>query len=636
MMADKRGAMHTASNDRSPCRAELILLLLVALAAFLLRFAHPARMAVEHFDEGVYASGVWFDADDGYRYPDRHLYAPPLLPLSIESLILLMGPSHLATLLVSVLAGSLSVAVIWCVARAWFGPQAGLSAAALAAFSDFHLLYSRTALTDVMLGFWLLLSAYCLWKSISEGSFGWAAAAGLSAAGAWWTKYNGWLPLAVGLAGTIPWLIQRRLRTVTAGRAAACWAVACFVAALAWSPVVFGLQQYGGYAAVAANHRTYLHGLSEWLPALLRQAANLGFVDGWPTAVGLGLSVLLPAVLLPLSRRSFTWNPDLAEPREARAGTEQSGTASPSPESARLPTTGPAAHVLQYRVVFAALAAGAVAVLPSGMLLLAGGVAGCCVQLFDRSRAEGTEILCTSRRHLAAWMTTAWFLCLLAATPFYRPYPRLVLPWLISAWLGCAALVGWWLRADGTATAATPSGKKAERSRGISALLVLVSLAASAWLAAERFSPRPVGWQERTGLERIAQKIVERIAREADRGHQARAEPIFLYVYAEPALFFHISALAPHRIAAGPVSNLDFVRPADPPPMPTFLATGPHAHRSQRFAEHWRKLGDRFETVQQYDYVPSDLVRLNHHPPAALAGDDDQRPDEQVRLYRLR
>ena len=41
-------------------------------------------MAVEHFDEGVYASNIWFGPEAGYQYPMRRLYAPPLLPSLIE------------------------------------------------------------------------------------------------------------------------------------------------------------------------------------------------------------------------------------------------------------------------------------------------------------------------------------------------------------------------------------------------------------------------------------------------------------------------------------------------------------------------------------------------------------------------
>src|SRR5690606_10005599 len=62
-------------------RAWLILLLTLAVAA---RVAAPDRMAVEHFDEGVYSAtsneDFWFADDPEFRFPDRHLYAPPLLP----------------------------------------------------------------------------------------------------------------------------------------------------------------------------------------------------------------------------------------------------------------------------------------------------------------------------------------------------------------------------------------------------------------------------------------------------------------------------------------------------------------------------------------------------------------------------
>ena len=67
-----------------PARAELLCLAGAILLGAILRLAYPGRMAIEHFDEGVYASNFWFGAEEGYEYPARHLYAPPLLPAAIE------------------------------------------------------------------------------------------------------------------------------------------------------------------------------------------------------------------------------------------------------------------------------------------------------------------------------------------------------------------------------------------------------------------------------------------------------------------------------------------------------------------------------------------------------------------------
>ena len=72
-------------------RRELLFVVLISLLGLALRFWDLSAIAVEHFDEGVYASNLWFTAEEGYRYPDRHLYAPPLLPSLIEWSLLIFG-----------------------------------------------------------------------------------------------------------------------------------------------------------------------------------------------------------------------------------------------------------------------------------------------------------------------------------------------------------------------------------------------------------------------------------------------------------------------------------------------------------------------------------------------------------------
>ena len=54
------------------------------LAIGLRRGCALSRSAVEHFDEGVYASNIYFAAPE-YAYPLQRFYAPPLLPALIEA-----------------------------------------------------------------------------------------------------------------------------------------------------------------------------------------------------------------------------------------------------------------------------------------------------------------------------------------------------------------------------------------------------------------------------------------------------------------------------------------------------------------------------------------------------------------------
>ena len=230
MAAAKGGLRKRARHPRSPhgqpqrpvvearqpwagtfARGELLLVVVVVAAGILLRLAWPSQMAVEHFDKGVYSSNLWFTQELGYKFHLRHLYAPPLLPalieasLVIEQLFLRPGgePSSFAVMAPSLLAGSATPALLWWVTRCWFGSTPAIATLVLASFNDFHALYSRTALTDVVLMFFLVLAVWFGERACTENRPKWVLAAGLGTALAWWTKYNGWLPLAILLSGLI-------------------------------------------------------------------------------------------------------------------------------------------------------------------------------------------------------------------------------------------------------------------------------------------------------------------------------------------------------------------------------------------------------------------------------------------------
>ena len=59
----------------------------------------------------------------------------------------------------------------------------------------------------------MALAVYMIWRSICQGGIFSSVRSGLLVGAAWWTKYNGWLPLAIAIC---------RLRRLAAvGRAAA-------------------------------------------------------------------------------------------------------------------------------------------------------------------------------------------------------------------------------------------------------------------------------------------------------------------------------------------------------------------------------------------------------------------------------
>ncbi len=482
-----------------------MLVLLLSLTGGLLRYWSPERMAIEHFDEGVYASNLF--CPPSYAYPARHLYAPPLFPAVLEWALILGGRGS-AVMWVNVLAGSLMLPSVWWVARCWFGPAAALASLLLAATSGFHIAFSRMALTDVTLCLWMLWGVYFAWRAILSGTPAAIIAAGLCATLAWWTKYNGWLTLAISGAGLLAWLLTRERAAVAPvlGR----WAALATIALLAWSPVVWGLQSVGGYAAVSANHARYFGGRAEWGETLLRQWANLCVFDGVSTRLG-----LLAAVLL------LAW-PGLT-PGD-RAGQRS------------LP-------------LLSLLAAGGV-LLGSPVSLLILGLGSLLLTLLaghhsareaDRSLDTGAEQ--TSARRLAVWMLSAWLIGLLVAVPLYHPYPRLSLPWLVPAWL--AAGLGLSL-AFGHTNQIAGRGRLTARSRHWLVVISLLGWCGSAWwgnVCAR--SPRWAAWQSHAIWPPIVVEIMERI----DESLSLHAETLdsirgVVYVVGEPGLFFHLAEAA--------------------------------------------------------------------------------------------
>jgi dolichyl-phosphate-mannose-protein mannosyltransferase len=297
-------------------RRELVLLGVVLAVGAALRASALWHSAVEHFDEGVYASNLYFGPPD-YAYPLQRFYAPPLVPALIETGMICGLPANLAALLPSFFAGCGTTAALWWFGRSWFGPRAGIAVATLVALSPFAILFSAAALTDALLGLWLVLAVDAAARSLvvgtlrvplagdgtrsvptTYGDLRWAVGAGLFTGLAWWTKYNGWLPLAIE-AATLPllWLFVRPPRKqLTAWLG--CFAVTALVAAAVWSPYFIELQSHGGYAPIAENHAKYVVGLSGWFDSASRQAANFFVIDGGWTGAAIVAAVAL-AVMTP-------------------------------------------------------------------------------------------------------------------------------------------------------------------------------------------------------------------------------------------------------------------------------------------------------------------------------------------------
>ena len=484
--------LHVESSPRVlVSRTELVAILVIIVAGFAARFAFLNELAIEHFDEGVYASNLWFP-NEGYQYPDRFLYAPPLLPSLIEWSMLIFSPAHWAPFLPSLILGSLTVPLVWWSVRRWSSGASGIAAAALISLNDFHIAMSRSALTDAPMVFFLLLAVWLAVKALSGRSLRLAAVAGFATGLAWATKYNGWLPVAIAVSGSVAaWIFWPREKSPTKGNEGrlsvgsivACLAVLAVTAAATWFPVWWELQPIGGYARVADNHRNYVTGFAEWWPTAVRHEAIQRHYAGWPTLLSGWLAVVTSALVFRVERS--TWNELLPRSDDSKAGSSDvvkhgvkrstwndkretskqldKASSAASTSTAKRSTWNESRFIST--LLITAVLGGAVALSPVVALgvwslieLIASAQSVRRIQqqrLHDSSsktaddkraskkRAKvstttdvSPEIEGAHRSWFGVWLHLAWLCGLVLATPLYRPYPRLALPLLCVGCVG--------------------------------------------------------------------------------------------------------------------------------------------------------------------------------------------------------
>ena len=576
-----------------------------------LRVAYPSRMAIEHFDEGVYASNIWFGAEQGFEYPARYLYAPPLLPAAIEWTMIVAGmvgaPSDGATPMIPcLLAGIAMIVSLWWVGRNWFGPSAGVACSWLVAGSDLHCSYSRSAMTDVPVCLLILWAVYFFPKALAGGKPRDLALAAAFTALAWWTKYSGWLPLAIASSGCVAWqLFQPRLRRHP-GLLCQRFLIAMGLALILWSPVLLGLQKHGGYSAVASNHRQYMHGLTGWTKSASRQLLVTGLYDSLLSApyealVGSSsMELTIPAesgeeskkgpvkiplqslLLLDQDSLSRLLSPDLNE-------ADRSSFKPKLLENAFIPWL-----LLE--------------VFPVVLIIFALGGTLTSIVVADSDQAG-----------LSAWLLLAWICGLLLSTPFYHPYPRLILPLLVAVWLGVGAAIQFLGHRSHLAVRSSPVPTWESKWPEI---MLVGGLLASTLTRCQLGTFH--AWQDRSSLSRAAATISSRIRSET------KLDSI-VYVMGEPALFFHLKAAGLPLV--GPVQGLEFLE--GNAPVPVYLVRTSRAFRSRGFQDQWQAHRNDLEIVDRLTVRESHLVVLDENLSIAnLNG--KMRQGEAVSLFRAK
>lgn len=594
-------------------------LLILAITAIYGRAHRLADVSIEHFDEGVYASNLFIGPPE-FRYPFQELYAPPLFPAAIEWVFILFGATAQHALWVNVLLGSaLVLALGWTASQLRTDSSSDLglipfpvSAAAtmlIAAAAEIFLQYSRTALTDIPLTLWLVLAVGAGARGLTRGDWKWVVAGGCLTALAWWTKYNGWLPIAILGAGVAGWSLfdQRLSRTV--GGPVVRFLVLTVIAIGLWLPCLSALQKTGGYAAVAANHAGYVSGFSGWGSSALRHLQVDQFYTGWLTAAGMAIACVAVWLL----------------------------------SSARLPAGTPRAnfHIPRLVICTLSLAGG---VLLAGLLPVLLGLSLFAFaplfsaappqepQVAHRRKRKGSEEVPDSRpTTLGTWILLAWILGLLLATPMYRPFPRLILPLtaglLISAGVGLEAILT--RRRKGVAAESPLQPERGDHAEllGFAALVAGTLLVAT--VASVNLLPQPA-LEGRSGLVIAARQIETAIQADLSDHPSSNSGDVqaLIAVYGEPGLFFSLSQHYHEGgpFAAQPVSSTSPVTGLNSnPTVPVYLVTGPHARDAAEELSGNRDV----RLVATLEYSPSHLVLLDDFSPAEASG----RASEKIQVW---
>ncbi len=172
--------------------------------AALVRFWNLSGLGLTHFDEGSYVMAAkWLATlgEEGWIYQAGH--SPGLFPTVVGLFFWLFGISDSSAIAASVVSGSLTVGFLCFLGSYWLGPRVGVVSALFLATCEYHVIYSRLALTDATftLLFWAALAS--LFHATRVGSRGWFLLGGAFTGLCWNTKYHGFFPLLVIAA----WLV---------------------------------------------------------------------------------------------------------------------------------------------------------------------------------------------------------------------------------------------------------------------------------------------------------------------------------------------------------------------------------------------------------------------------------------------
>ncbi|WP_169976976.1 ArnT family glycosyltransferase [Tautonia rosea] len=448
-----------------------------------------STLGLDHFDEGIYAQAAsWVFAEGGLRALDPALipYAPPGFPFLVGLFYQGVGLSAAAVILVSILAGVLTIPVLAWLSRRTFGQGAGAATAALVALSGPHVVFSRTGLTDATSLLVWSLAMLAGARFLDRPGIGRAIGLGLFVGLAQLVKYNGGMTGLIVALTVLAAAIRPGAGRLALPKTLGFGLIGAVVSLLVYLPWFLFVERTTGYAGLLAHHRSYVDGVAGWWPNWQQQMAQTTALIGLTRT---GTSWLAISIAL-------AWiGAAIGQGRSVRSWK-------------RFRHLGPLLALILALVSLAS---------PPNLT-------------FWVALAWAPVLVCLDDRPSARLMAT-WFLVMAVSTPLYHPYARLWLPTLAASWMlggGLIAAVLCWLRGVRDEPATTPIRRSLRSLRHVVVVALVGVLLAELgpWLLPDRVRWFPDPLSRSDGSRRAAEFLRGELP-EASLG--ASTPPIFLY-----------------------------------------------------------------------------------------------------------
>jgi hypothetical protein len=288
------------------CNAEVLIVLALFIGSGIFRFYNFRNLGLTHFDEGIYASlgRILIKEPDSFYKSclNQAVFAPPLYPYLCGICFKHFGARDFISIVPSILSGILTCIVVFELGRIIDDIKTGLWAALFLMTNEFHIVYSRLALTDALFTLFFTLTVLLgviAWKKNKWWCY---IFPGISAGLAMNTKYSGFIPLVLVygywaclfLIEEFPlpllrkderrngkYVILKRLLPLVIGVLGS-----AFLFILIYRPWYINVDKFMGYENLIKHHKGYGYSVKEAIKAFKKNPGEMLFyLKEWSTLV---------------------------------------------------------------------------------------------------------------------------------------------------------------------------------------------------------------------------------------------------------------------------------------------------------------------------------------------------------------